>query len=613
GDQKLTRAEAQAIQAEQQQIAQAYAALAAKRGYPPGAIGATSPQSFAVYGAGQAIAFEWLAGKDLRSGALGELTRALGAGSSAKDPAAADAVAQRIAFDLATSPDAKVAADKVHLLRAALASAVPDRALQKAALAKVGAALDAQVRAAGGASAMTRAQFDAAASFQSTAAAHATALPAEVRGTDKVFPNKPLPGYEASTRAATRASLDDLSAAGKLFLDKIPPGGPPKTVALKVDLNFGADGPPTVTDPTETGAMVAELLERAKAQGKSVKLTVGESAGGENIALGRTTLDIMRDTGSYHYALKSALAFAAKEGNPAAAASLAKVEAAEARGVFFGSKDDAVSTPADLQAAEDAAAKYMTVVDYDAAGFKSIDPKLGPLGLAAWGTREFRIAKPWADADYRVHVARPVSTHTLAGWTGATKGLIGLHEFGLRPTDQGMNARGQHPLDGFLGLTQAAGVASIFETRTGTTGTAEKIRASGDPALKALFEGAEAKWQGLQRTGAAWTRFASGAAALAAKLKADRAAGMSEPDVMNEMRRGTRALLDAADKAQPGFRRGFWDAAQAMTRTIMASGGTLRTFIPSGAKDDAQGARIGLLAKLPYPSDLVVLSQPKIG
>jgi hypothetical protein len=50
-----------------------------------------------------------------------------------------------------------------------------------------------------------------------------------------------------------------------------------------------------------------------------------------------------------------------------------------------------------------------------------------------------------------------------------------------------------------------------------------------------------------------------------------------------------------------------------MTKTIMAAGGTLRAFIPGGIKDDPQGARIGLLAKLPYPSDLVVLSQPKIG
>src|SRR5205823_7230644 len=55
--------------------------------------------------------------------------------------------------------------------------------------------------------------------------------------------------------------------------------------------------------------------------------------------LGRTTMDILRDTGNYAFALKAGLQFAAAQGEPGAKESLAKIEAAQARGVYFGSKD----------------------------------------------------------------------------------------------------------------------------------------------------------------------------------------------------------------------------------------------------------------------------------
>src|SRR5258706_5049685 len=117
--------------------------------------------------------------------------------------------------------------------------------------------------------------------------------------------------------------------------------------------------------------------------------------------------------------------------------------------VFLGDKGTKNSTTADLAAAEKAAAKYVTVVDFDKEGFVKVDPKLGPIGLSAWGTNDFQIAKTWVNADYRVHVARGLSTHLLAGWTGSVKGLIGLHAFGLRPADQGMDKRGWNPVDTF--------------------------------------------------------------------------------------------------------------------------------------------------------------------
>ena len=52
----------------------------------------------------------------------------------------------------------------------------------------------------------------------------------------------------------------------------------------------------------------------------------------------------------------------------------------------------------------------MTCVDYDKAGFVGVTPDLPPQAQAAWGTREFQMAKPWVEADFRVHVARGLST-----------------------------------------------------------------------------------------------------------------------------------------------------------------------------------------------------------
>jgi hypothetical protein len=611
-DKALTPAEAADLRAQLDLILSAYAEAATRRGYPPGALKPASPQQFAVLEEQQQIHFQWLAGKDLRSGALGETVKALKAPGARADSAAAQALAKQIAFDIATSPSKEVATDKVRLLRAEL-SKVPDRGLQTAFLARVGAELDATVRALGGATPLSRADFDAAARFESSVSVHETPLPDEVRGTGRIFPNKPIPGWEATTRAATKASLDDMQAAGKLFLDKVPPGGPPKTVAIKLDMNLGADGPPSVSDPAATNATISELLERAKKDGKNIRFTVGDSCGGENIAVGRTTMDIMRDTGNYHHALKAGLAFAAKEGDAAAAAALRKIEDAERRGVYFGGKDDQVSSAADLTAAEAAAAKYVTCVDYDAAGYVSIDPKLGPLGQAAWGAREFQVAKPWVEADYRVHVARGASNHFLANWTGATKGLIGLHAFGLRPADQGANKLGVHPIDALPLLTQNSGMLAVFQRRTGVTDVVNRIMSSGDPKLVSAFRAVQAKWDGLHGNARAWGAMSDELRALHARLKKDQAAGMSEPELMEKMRLGVRAALESADKVAPGFKQMYWDTTHEATRVAMVAGWRIRGVAPDEISDERLGARIGLLASLPYQSDLVIQTQPKVG
>ncbi len=610
-DRTLTRAELDGLRGETDRISRTYSDIAARRGFPAGAVLPASPDQFKVHAEGQEIHFQWLAGRDLKGGAAAELARAARSGGGP----AAEQVAKKIAFDIATSPSEAIARDKVSLLRAAL-SHVPDRAAQTRALDLVGGSLAEVERSLGVRGPLPPAAFQRASRFESTASVHETPLPAEVRGTNKLFPNRPIPGWEETTRAATKASLDDLDKAGKLFLDKIPPGAGTKTVALKLDLNLGADGPPSVTDPATAGATISELLERAKADGKPIRFTVGDSAGGENIGLGRTTMDIMRDTGNYHHALKAGLKFAAGEGGAEAGparAALAKVEDAERRGAFFGGKDDKVSTPADLKAAEAAAAKYVVPVDYDAAGYASVDPKLGPLGLASWGTREFQIAKPWAEADFRVHVARGASTHLLAGWTGATKGLIGLHAFGLRPADQGMNKLGQDMVTGLSALSQAGGFAAIFAQRTGTTDLLAKIAAGNDPVLKEGLKKMEARWDNLKGNVGAWKTFSEGTARLAAELHRDRKAGMSEPALAEKMRTQTRAILDRADTQTPGFRQAMWDTMHEATRFMLVAANNFRGVIPDALKDDQLGARIGLLTSLPYQSDLVVQTQPKLG
>jgi hypothetical protein len=613
-DNKLEPKELEAIYTRMGEVEKKFTQYAEKRGYPVGNSKPASPEAFKVYKEQQQIHFEWLSGGDLRGGALQDLTRAV----KSNDTAAVNKLAGRIAFDIVGSKNPAIAKDKVGLLRASLAT-IPDRKQQEAVLAQVRTRLDQELTkqwpmTAGNAQPpLSVAEFDKASKFQSAVSVQKVRLPAEVAGNNKLFPNRPIPGWEATTRAATKAALDDVQKSGNLFIDKMPNNGGTATVALKLDMNLGMDGPPSVTDPTSTAATIHELLERSAAQGKSVRFTVGDSSGGENVAMGRTSMDIMRDTGNYHYTLKAGLEWAAAKNEPGAKDALAKVNAAESKGVFFGSKDDKVSTPADLKSVEDAASKYVLCVDYDKAGFTRVDPQLGPIGLAAWGAKDFNMAKPWVEADYRVHVARGLSTHILAGWTGSAKGLIGLHAFGTRPADQGADKMGQSMVDTLPLLTQLGGFGAMFQHRSGLSDAVARVAASGDPALLGAMNKAKGKVEALASRGAAYVTYSKEVKALAAELKRDEAAGMPQGEVLDKMRWRTRELLDKADKASPGFRQATWDASNEATHFGMIALSHFRALIPGELKDEKMGMRIGLLTQLPYPSDLVIKSQPKMG
>jgi hypothetical protein len=608
----LTAGDRERIFAEMELVIEAYREIAKARGYPPGNVLPATKESFRIYEAEQKIHFLTFAGDDLRSGEVGRMIAKLLDGGTVRD--VKDST-KTLAFDLVASASPEIAIDKIRLLRSELAR-VPDRALQRSILSAVGQALDQELKGwvvgGGRPPPISRAAFDAAVTFESVVAMHETPLPDAVRGTNKLFPNAPIAGWAEVVERATAASLDDLSRAKKLFLDTVP-AGVPKTVAMKIDLNLGADGPPSVTDPACTYATIKQLLSRADAGGKRIAIVVGDSSGGENIPIGRTTMDIMRDTGNYHFALKAGLEVAVAHGDEGAKASLALIQAREAEGVYFASKNDTKSTAADLAAAEASAKKYVRAVDFDAEGYREVDPGLGPLGLAAWGEADFAMAKPWVDADYRVHVTRGVSNHLLAGWTGATKGLIGLHGFGLRPMDQGADKMGTNIVDTLGILTGGAGFLAILGHRTGLPDIAKRLLGLGDDALRGKMDALDRDWQNLKRDPRAWKIYADKTAALKQELDADRRAGKSEVEVSSKMRTRMRAILDEADGVAPGFRRDLWDMMHAATRIALPALFPIRDLIPATIRDESMGGRIGLLSSLPYPSDLVIQAQAKIG
>jgi len=607
-DDNLSQAELSQVRSALVQAEKDYKTAAAKRGFPVGESRPTTPEAFKVYQEQQQIHFEFLAGKDLKGGVLGELQKAVAGGDQKK----IDALAGKVAADLVMSSSPAIAKDKIGMLRATL-SQLDDRATQLAVLEAVRGKLPAEVAKAGASSPVTVVSFDSAAKFSTAVSVHKTELPPEIKGTGKIFPNKPIPGWEAQNRAAVKAGFDDMEKNGTLFISKIPPGQTAK-VAMKLDLNTGLDGPPSVTDPAGTAATIAELLERADKAGKGIKLTVGDSSGFENGPLGRTSMDIMRDTGNYHYALKAGLEFEAKKGTPGAAESLAKIVAAEKKGVFFGSKDDKVSTPADLAAAEKAASRVVECIDYDKAGFVKVEPELGPNGLAAWGTREFQMAKPWVEADFRVHASRGLSNHLIANYTGSQKGLIGLHAIGLRPLDQGMDKRGANPIDVMNMITRTQAPGTLFSLRSGADPNLfDKMKSLGNKELEAQWASAEGKWGALRDRKEAYGAFKDEIDTLQKELNQQRESGVDSITLMENMRLGIRDALERADGKSPGFKQQFWDTAFESTKVAQRVGWELRGLVPKEIRDEEIGARIGLLSQLPYQSDLVVQTQPKIG
>ena len=612
----LSAGELDALYGELESISSRYLEIARAEGIEPGGDVPGTRDSFRIYAENAEIHFQYLAGGDrenYRGGLLAELLKT-------RD---VPATTRRIALDIATSASEAIAVAKVHLLRAAVSLAETDerrRELLDAVAGALGGAAAAPAwRESGRAPAMDRESFTAAASFSSAAAIRRTSLPTAVAGTNAMFPNRPLPGWEDQNVAAVAGVLNDLSAAGALFLDRVPRSEKPLHVAMKIELNMGVEGPPSVSDPATTGAVIGDLLERAHRLGLRINFTCGDSCGIENAPVGRTSLDIMRETGNYHCALKAGLRFILRrdpdESRRARASELLnRFAAVESDGTFLGSPSDRRSAAADRAAIEAFAAPVVRCVDYDDEGFVPVEPALGPLGLAVWGTRQFRVARPWVEAGYRVHVTRGASTHLFAGWTGALKGLIGLHALGLRPGDQGMNQRGESALDLLAAMMHLSGYGGILARRSGIANlwelAAQRPQESG-PLLQS-----RSRWDSLGRVQmlkAGWMHWEKSAWELESELRQDLRSGTPETEIMARMRVRTRAILEEADRRSPGFRAALWAAVAEGTHAGLLFAWRIRNLLPREMRDDRMGMRIGLLSHVPYQADLVVQGLPKIG
>jgi hypothetical protein len=386
-------------------------------------------------------------------------------------------------------------------------------------------------------------------------------------------------------------------------------------VAVKLELNLGIEGAPSVTDPGLTYAVLAELLERAEQRGVKLRFSVGDSNGIENAPIGRTSMAVLRETGNYHMALKAALEYAAARGGARASAALEKLEALERATppVFLGSSQDRVTSAEERAAVEEAAAEWVTCVDYDEAGYREIEPAFGPLAQAIWGTSRFQVAEPWVSADYRVHVTRGVSTHVFAGWTGALKGLVGLHALGGRPADRGMQELGLSPLDVLGPVMRAGSFTGLFAARAGVRDFDRLAANCGDGRCLNLISQANRSWGALSRFAEGRAIWKEGVEKLEAELRRAEAAGEMATAVMLAMRRGTTALLARCEQASPGFRASMEQGVVDGTKAFLLTAWRVRDLIPATMRDERMGMRIGLLSRLPHQADLVVEGLPKIG
>ena len=604
-DGHVTESEIDTLFGKMEAVAVLYVRIAARKGLPIDAALPATRESFLAFRETAEIHFQTLAGDDrghYRGGLLRQFIEA----------ANPDPVAHRIVLDVLTSASSAIARDKLHLLRAQL-SLLGDGARQFALLERVRQHLANELArpvwtSNGRVPALDLDAFDRATRFDSFVSIQSVPLPEEVRGTNCLLPNRPIAGRDATNRAAVHAALADLRAEGKLFLDRIDPSPAPVNIAVKIELNLGIEGAPSVTDPAATYAVLAELLDLAAARGVAVRFTVGDSNGIENAPVGRTSLDVMRETGNYHAALKAALEFAVRPSTPEAIRlpaheSLEKLLLLEQASspAYFGSSGDRVSSPADREAAEAAASRWVVCVDYDRTGHRALDPELGPLAHAIWGSNLFHIAEPWAAADYRVHVTRGASTHLFAGWTGALKGLVGLHALGGRPADHGMRQRGESPLDVLTAIMRAGSFTGLFATRAGVPDFARLASACDDAQCRDACDRSAAsygEWSRLEAGRVIWT---NGATALEQELRRDQAAGVSEVAIMAKMRRSTAALLVEAERASPGFRDSMWQGVADGTRAFLLTMWRMRGLLPEVMRDERMGMRIGLLSRVAAP------------
>jgi hypothetical protein len=468
--------------------------------------------------------------------------------------------------------------------------------------------------------AIDREQFDRVNHFGSVVAVRPAPLPPEAAMTNRMLPNRPLGGRDATNHAAVKAVIADLRSAGRFFLDTVEPSRNPVEIAVKIELNLGIEGPPSVTDPAVTYAVISELLELAEARGLSLRFSVGDSNGIENAPLGRTSLDTMRDTGNYHAALKAALEFASRASMPEAVrgqarSSMEKILSLEraAPAVYFGSSDDRISSARDLESAEAAASPWVVCVDYDQAGFRDVEPGVGPLGRAIWGSNQFHVAEPWIRADYRVHISRGVSNHLFAGWTGSLKGLVGLHALGARPADLGMKQRGESPLDTLTAVMRTGAFTGLLAVRAGIPDFSRVASLCDDPECRAANQRCVTSWNEMSSLAAGREVWAKGALTIEEELRRDQSAGVADIEVMAKMRRSASALLAEAERVAPGFRRSLWQGVGDGTRAFLLTMWKMRELLPAVMRDESLGLRIGLLSRLPYRADLVVQGLPKIG
>jgi hypothetical protein len=560
------------------------------------------------------IHFAYLDGANGAPGALSALANASDADRAAR--------ARDVALDIAASNDERTATDKVNLLRASL-SRVPNSAVQEQSLNAVEQALG---TIPGGA--IDAARFHDLAHQSSTISVHETPLPPSVAGTDASFPNHPVPGWSDSVRASVKAGLDDLEGQGQLFLDKAqaPPDGRPYEVAVKLDLNLGMEGPPTVSDPAHTFATVVELGERAKAKNLPVHFTVGDSSGVENLAIGVTSLDNAKRTGNYHAALKAGLTLAQENGDPGADAALAKLNDAEAKGYYAGGPGD--PNPGGWGDVEKAASKYVKVVDYDKEGYTDVPNDQGPLGKSLFAWDHFSMAKPWVDADARVHVTRSLSDHTLLekgknqAMTGPTKGLIGLHAIDRRPFWYGAQLSGLDFAKSPFVLARAGSFAEVIGARYGQS-VSDLLAGPLPDELRDQRTQADSAWQQFKDSGQPYFAFQVKLGNLERDVSAARAGGMSDRDAIEKTRAGIKGILGDIDGANPGlvppFSDRFYSAAHETTRLVETLAGYeryLNPLPPSPGREfrgEDMARRIGLLTSLPDPSDLVITGDVKRG
>lgn len=610
-DSEVTPAELETLLERMEAIAALYARLAARKGVAVPAAAPTNKQTMRVFVEDAEIHFQTLAGgaaEYFRGGLLREF-------AEAEDPSLA---ARRIALDILTSASTAIAIDKIHLVRAQL-SALSDEAQKRTRLTLLQMLLREELEKpvwAGARLGIAREELESACRFSSVVAAGMVPLPSSIRGDNRMIANRPQAGRDAANLAVVRTLFTGLRRSSALFLDRIDPGERVNQVAIKLDLNLGIEGPPSVSDPAVTYAVIRELLRLGLARGVTLRFSLGDSNGIENAPVGRTSLDVMRDTGNYHEALKAALEHASEIGDgPEVQTGLEWLRSLEqaSRPAYLGAVDDRRSTPDQIAAIEKAAAPWVLCVDYDVAGYRAIEPDLGPLGRAVRGASPFHVAAPWVDADYRVHISRSASTHLFAGWTGALKGLIGLHGLGGRPGDMGMKIRGENPLDVLTAVMHSGAFTGLFASRAGIPDFSRLLSECQDSDCLSACRRSEESWNNLTRLAAGRRIWAEGATALEKELRRDQSGGAPDIEIMAKMRREATALLLRAEAASPGFREAMLQGVADGTRAFLLTLWNMREALPREMRDESMGQRIGLLSRLPHQADLVVQGAAKVG